>query len=70
MPGTPFPTPLKVCDACRREVTYVRGSFWHGDSRICVECFYMWYDPDSPGVADLGNAVRKKHGLPLISEQV
>jgi hypothetical protein len=58
-----------VCDACRREVDYVRGSVWHGDSRICTECFMQWYDPDNSTFdncdpVELGNYIRSKHGLP------
>ena len=57
-----------VCDACCREVEKVRGSMWHGNDRICLECFYQWYDPDSSEVdvtsrVSIGNHVRKKHGL-------
>jgi hypothetical protein len=69
MPGTPFSFPRPICDCCQREVDYVRGSMWHGTDRICLECFYQWYDPDS-GTFDscnkieLGNYVRSKHGLP------
>ena len=56
-----------VCDCCRREVDYVRGSMWHGSAKICRECFYEWYDPSS-GVdptdpISIGNYVRNKHGL-------
>lgn len=61
-----------ICDTCRREVDYVRGSMWHGTSRICRECFIMWYDGDE-GVdptdpVSIGNAVRRKHGLPELGE--
>lgn len=58
-----------VCDTCQREVDRVRGSMWHGEDRICMECFCQWYDPDN-GTFDpcnrfeLGNYVRSKHGLP------
>jgi hypothetical protein len=34
----------QVCDCCRRLVPKVRGSVWHGKSRICGACFYIWYD--------------------------
>ena len=42
---------------------------WHGDARICTECFYQWYDPDNAQVDStspmtIGNYVRKKNGLP------
>jgi hypothetical protein len=59
------------CDCCRRDVDYVRGSFWHGEARICRECFAQWYDPDNDRVgtdtASIGNYVRLKHGLPPIA---
>lgn len=32
------------CDCCHRLVPKVRGSMWHGQSRICAACFYVWYD--------------------------
>jgi hypothetical protein len=35
-----------LCDCCGRMVRYVRGSMWHGRDRICLACFYVWYDPD------------------------
>ncbi len=61
-----------MCDCCRRNVDYVRGSFWHGDARICRECFAQWCNPDDEqiGMADhcsIGNYVRLKHGLPPIA---
>lgn len=61
-----------VCDACEREVDRVRGSIWHGEAAICLECFAQWYDPDN-GTFDpcdpvqLGNHIRAKHGLPPLS---
>jgi hypothetical protein len=33
-----------ICDCCQRAVLRVRGSLWHGQHRICVACFYVWYD--------------------------
>jgi hypothetical protein len=63
---------MPICDCCKRCVDKVRGSMWHGDSRICLECFYQWYDPD--GAVDptdpvsIGNHVRKKHGLEPLPE--
>jgi hypothetical protein len=39
------PAPVEVCDCCKRNVSHVRRSSWHGESRICVACFYVWYDP-------------------------
>jgi hypothetical protein len=69
MPGTPYEIPKLVCDACQRAADSVRGSMWHGDHRICCDCFYQWYDPDNEEVdvtsaLSIGNYVRKKHGLP------
>lgn len=69
MPGTPhLPISFK-CDACQREVDYVRSSMWHRGSFICRDCFSQWYDPDNGSFnncdpIELGNYVRKKHGLP------
>ena len=37
--------PKPICDCCQREVERVRSSIWHGDHRICTECFSEWYDP-------------------------
>ena len=61
-----------ICDCCRRNVDYVRGSFWHGDARICLECFAQWYDLDNDQIdssdrMSLGNYVRLRHGLPPIA---
>jgi hypothetical protein len=72
MPGTPFIAPKPVCDCCQREVERVRGSIWHGQSRICTDCFFQWYDPDNKQVdptnpVSIGNYVRKKHGLPPLA---
>lgn len=71
MPGTIdlASRPKPVCDACQRQVDRVRGSMWHGDSAICTDCFSQWYDPDNGTFnpcdpVQLGNHVRKKHGLP------
>jgi len=68
------PAPL-ICDACRREVKRVRGSMWHGDDRICPECFIQWYDGDGGfdpcDRTQLGNHVRAKHGLlPLTDAEI
>lgn len=75
MPGTPLLALKPVCDACKREVDRLRRSIWHSDHAICTECFSQWYDPDN-GTFDncnpieLGNYVRKKHGLaPLQTPQ-
>jgi hypothetical protein len=60
-----------VCDCCQREVERVRGSVWHGTSRLCPECFGQWYDPDNESVdptdpISIGNAIRRRHGLPAL----
>ena len=60
------------CDCCRRNVDYVRGSFWHGDARLCLECFAQWYDVDNDQVdsgdrVSIGNYVRLRHGLPPLA---
>jgi len=39
-----------ICDCCRRDVEYVKASFWHGDAKICRECFAQWYDPDNGSI--------------------
>lgn len=57
------------CDCCQREVDRVRGSMWHGNHRICIECFGEWYD--GSGSTDpivIGNHVRRKHGLPALKD--
>ena len=61
-----------ICDSCRRNVEYVRASFWHGDARICRECFAQWCNPDDEQIgitepSSIGNYVRLKHGLPPIA---
>jgi len=61
-----------ICDTCRRNVEYVRASFWHGDARICRECFAQWCNPDDEQIgitepSSIGNYVRLKHGLPPIA---
>jgi hypothetical protein len=61
-----------ICDCCRREVHYFRGSFWHGDAKICRECFAQWCDLDNDSIASddprsIGNYVRLKHGLPPLA---
>jgi len=61
-----------ICDSCQRDVDYVRGSFWHGDARICRECLAQWCDPDndqlaSADAASVGNYVRLRHGLPPLA---
>jgi len=61
-----------ICDCCSRDVDYVRASFWHGEARICRECFAQWCDPDndeldSADAASVGNYVRLRHGLPPLA---
>ncbi len=61
-----------ICESCRRDVDYVRSSFWHGEARICRECFAQWCDPDndlaaSTEAAGIGNYVRLRHGLPPLA---
>ncbi len=61
-----------ICDCCCRKVDYFRGSFWHGDTRICRECFAQWCDLDNDSIdpADphsIGNYVRLKNGLPPLA---
>jgi hypothetical protein len=61
-----------ICESCRRDVDYVRSSFWHGEARICRECFAQWSDPDndelaSADAASVGNYVRLRHGLPPLA---
>ena len=60
--------PKPICDACQREVEKVRGSMWHGNDLICLECFYEWYDGHgSTDPVVIGNHVRAKYGLqPLV----
>lgn len=62
--------PKPICAACQREVDYVRGSMWHGEDKICRECFIEWYDGHgSTNPVEIGNYVREKHGLPALSMQ-
>src|ERR1700746_103642 len=61
-----------ICNVCRREVDYVKASFWHGEASICRECLAEWSNPDSdlerPGdAASIGNYVRLRHGLPPLA---
>ena len=61
-----------ICQYCRREVEFVRTSFWHGDAKLCGECLAQWYDPDNDQVSttdpvSIGNHVRLKHGQPLLA---
>jgi hypothetical protein len=62
---------MPTCHACQRQVESVRGSLWHGQHSICLDCFQQWYDPDYAGVdptsaISVGNATRRKLGLPLL----
>jgi len=59
-----------ICDCCKRAVDHVRASLWHGDDRVCRECFVEWYDGDRPTIGidnsnkrAIGNWIRQKHGL-------
>ena len=36
--------PLEACDCCGVPSSYLRGSMWHGQARICLACFFIWYD--------------------------
>jgi hypothetical protein len=61
-----------ICNVCRREVDYVKASFWHGEARICRECLAVWSNPDNDQVragdaASIGNYVRLRHGLPPLA---
>jgi len=61
-----------ICDFCRREVDSVRGSFWHGEAKLCRECFAQWCDLDNVytgagDAASIGNYVRLQHGLPMLA---
>lgn len=61
-----------ICECCRREVDYFKGSFWHGETRICRECFARWSDFDDASIVSgdllsVGNYVRLKHGLPPLA---
>jgi hypothetical protein len=61
-----------ICESCRRDVDYVRASYWHADAMICRECLAQWCDPDNVyasagGAASVGNYVRLQHGLPTLA---
>jgi hypothetical protein len=49
-----------VCDCCHRLVRRTRGSHWHGGARICIACFYVWYDEGIVDPAVLGPTVLKR----------
>lgn len=52
-----------ICDCCRRDVPKVRGSHWHGDSEICLACFYVWYDGGSSDPAEIAAEVLEAERL-------
>jgi hypothetical protein len=59
-----------ICPCCRRDVEFVRASYWHGDSNMCRECFARWHDPDNDQITDtvsIGNHVRLRYGLPPLA---
>jgi hypothetical protein len=61
-----------ICPFCRRDVEFVKASYWHGDANICRECLAQWHDPDNDqvGASDpvsIGNPVRLRHGLPPLA---
>src|SRR5215475_3015278 len=60
-----------ICDSCRRDVEYVRGSFWLGEARVCRECLAQWSNADNDEIgadaASVGNYVRLRHGLPPLA---
>ncbi len=61
-----------ICDFCRRDVDDVRASFWHGEAKVCRECFAQWCDLDNVytgagDAASIGNYVRLQHGLPMLA---
>lgn len=39
---------MTICDCCERPVPYVRGSPWHGEHRLCLACFFVWYEGGGP----------------------
>jgi len=62
-----------ICGCCQRAVVETRRSQWHGITRMCKECFIAWYDPDDPidvtDPTEVGDYVRRKHGLPPLQVQ-
>lgn len=44
-PPTASDDEAATCDCCERVVARVRSSMWHGKARICLACFFVWYDP-------------------------
>jgi hypothetical protein len=61
-----------ICDFCRRDVDDVKASFWHGEAKVCRECFAQWCDLDNVytgagDAASIGNYVRLQHGLPMLA---
>jgi hypothetical protein len=66
---------MHACDCCKRKVDYLRGSMWHGEDRICRECFGEWYDESRPTARTdesdkraIGDWVRKRHGLSALTQ--
>ena len=66
-----------MCDCCRMRVGSVRSSIWHGNDKICKECFIEWYDGNRPTMGtddsdkyNIGNWIRKKYGLDPIEEMM
>jgi hypothetical protein len=48
-----------VCSCCERAVPYTRGSMWHHDHRVCLACFYVWYDEGLTQPEEIKNFVLK-----------
>lgn len=43
-----------ICDCCHRRVRRIRSSMWHGQDRLCVACFHIWYEYGITDRAELG----------------
>ena len=54
-----------ICESCRRDVDYVKASFWHEDAMICRECFAHWCDPDNV-YASAGDAASDAQPLEIL----
>jgi hypothetical protein len=48
--------PLEACDCCGVPSSYLRG---HGEHRICLACFFIWYDDGLVAAAEI-KALRLK----------
>lgn len=48
-----------VCSCCERPVPVTRGSMWHHDHRVCLACFYVWYDTGLTSPAEIKDYVLK-----------